>query len=128
MSLKRHESGKYVYSIEYADCGDCLTITLRKEEILYVFQSVQTEHYHRGKLLVLGRDGDRRTIDIREAFSTMQDAFQSLSNVISQQLQIACMTLFQTQPCFLGGGSFILRAKFDINTGEIYVPYERQRK
>ena len=128
MSLKRHESGKYVYSIEYADCGDCLTITLRKEEILYVFQSVQTEHYRRAKLNVLGRDGDRRIIDSREAFSTMQDAFQSLSNVISQQLQIACMELFQTQPCFLGGGSFILRAKFDINTGEIYVPYERQRK
>ena len=128
MSLKRHESGQYVYTIECADCIDFITITLRKEEILYCFQTCQTEHYHRGKLHVLGRDGDRRTIDIREAFSTMQDAFQSLSNFISPQLQHACMLLFQTQPCFLGGGSFILRAKFDINTGEIYVPYERQRK
>ena len=128
MSFKRYESGKYVYSIECADCEDFITITLRKEEILYVFKSCQTEHYHSGKLHVCGRDGDQRTIEIREAFHTMQDAFQSLSNVISQQLQIACMTLFQTQPCFLGGGPFILRAKFDLNTGETYVPYERRLK
>ncbi len=128
MSFKRYESGQYVYSIECADCGDFIAITLRKEETLYVFQTCQTEHFHSGKLHVLGRDGDRRTIDIREAFHTMQDAFQSLFNTISPQLQNTCMMLFQTQPSFLGGGSFILRANFDKRTGEVYIPHEMRLK
>ena len=112
-----YDKGDYVYTAEFIEGFDRITIEIRREEVVETIYARQTRYFFMGELLTTCLSGERR-VPIRNAYHNLMDLMNSIVHMVPRIVLQHIYISIKNNPVFEKIGTFCLCFQFDPRTGE----------